>query len=615
MPPLPRAGRVRGSRGRLKSSGASPGSRPAYSAPGPAVIPTTWADWALTPPRRMRRAERPQGRGRGRSRPAATRGLPGRRGPPTATGSSAPFALQPRHWSRPEYRPAAALRRRPCAIDRSGPVPFPLSPPQGLLSVCHSRPVAEAPEGRPRRIGGRVAAGVTMRTDEPRQRAARLDPLGDRARRAWQWVFDRGPRARLMAAAAGLTVLVAVGYYAANAPSESVETTWLFDGPPLPPDDARRILSALAVAKIPASPAARGQIAVSAARKGGSAGRRRQAEARAQDDPRDPGRGRERLDVRRPGRPRRPARPAPRGRGRAHHRPLRGDRAGRGRHPPLDGPRAGLSRGQARGERLRPDEGRPAALAAEPPGDPLGPAERRARPAARRPDGARPVGPALRRPRQPRGERGDDGARPRGGASRQAPPGSRLDRRRPRPGQPRPARPGRGRPGLRRRPGRGAERPGRRRGVSFARPEGPAGREGPHPGAGAARLLPPGFPAQEPPRGEPRRAAILRGEGRGVDPGHRPERHPGRRAGQPEDRPDRGGRPRASPRGLGRVGRVPAARVARPGRFGRRRGPAGPGPDRDPLDGRPPTVGPSGDRAPRAHFRSDRRRRAVGPRA
>lgn len=106
-----------------------------------------------------------------------------------------------------------------------------------------------------------------MRTDDPRPRAARFDPLGDRARRAWRWLFNRGPRARLVVAGAALAVLVAAGYYAAVAPSESTETTWLLDGTVLAPDDARRILSALAVAKIPASAAARGQVAVSAARK------------------------------------------------------------------------------------------------------------------------------------------------------------------------------------------------------------------------------------------------------------------------------------------------------------------------------------------------------------
>ena len=106
-----------------------------------------------------------------------------------------------------------------------------------------------------------------MRTDDPRPRATRFDPLGDRARHAWRWLSSRGPRARLWAAGAALAVLVAAGYYAAVAPSESTETTWLLDGTVLAPDDARRILSALAVAKIPASPAARGQIAVSAAKR------------------------------------------------------------------------------------------------------------------------------------------------------------------------------------------------------------------------------------------------------------------------------------------------------------------------------------------------------------
>ena len=106
-----------------------------------------------------------------------------------------------------------------------------------------------------------------MRTDDPRPRAARFDPLGDRARRAWRWLSNRGPRARLLVAGAALAVLVAAGYYAAVAPSESTETTWLLDGTVLAPDEARRILSALAVAKIPASSASRGQIAVSAAKK------------------------------------------------------------------------------------------------------------------------------------------------------------------------------------------------------------------------------------------------------------------------------------------------------------------------------------------------------------
>ena len=106
-----------------------------------------------------------------------------------------------------------------------------------------------------------------MRTDDPRPRSARSEPFRDGARRAWRWLRDRGPRARLWTAGAALAALIGVGYYAAVVPSESTETTWLFEGAALAPDDARHILSALAVAKIPASTAGRGQIAVPAARK------------------------------------------------------------------------------------------------------------------------------------------------------------------------------------------------------------------------------------------------------------------------------------------------------------------------------------------------------------
>lgn len=103
-----------------------------------------------------------------------------------------------------------------------------------------------------------------MRTDDPRPYAPAR--LRDEARRAWRWATDRTPRARLALAALALAALAGAGYWVSTSTPE-VQTAWLYEGQELTTEEARRVLDALAEAKIPAEPGPRGQVAVPADRR------------------------------------------------------------------------------------------------------------------------------------------------------------------------------------------------------------------------------------------------------------------------------------------------------------------------------------------------------------
>ena len=103
-----------------------------------------------------------------------------------------------------------------------------------------------------------------MRTDDTRPRPA--GRLRDEASRAWRWANDRPPRARLALTALALAALAGAGY-GLSGPAPEAKRDWLYPGHELSSEERDRALTALAVAKIPAAAAARGQIAVPADRR------------------------------------------------------------------------------------------------------------------------------------------------------------------------------------------------------------------------------------------------------------------------------------------------------------------------------------------------------------
>ncbi len=90
--------------------------------------------------------------------------------------------------------------------------------------------------------------------------------LRSAASQARRWASELGPRARGVTAAGAVLLALAAGYVATIDPA-TTPTAWLYEGHVLSPEESDRILSALAIAKIPASTAPRGHIAVPVGRR------------------------------------------------------------------------------------------------------------------------------------------------------------------------------------------------------------------------------------------------------------------------------------------------------------------------------------------------------------